>query len=212
MVKSRTPAGSGKQGRSSTERALLRAPLLGVLAGAAMIGCFFVSLHVLGRWVGLDMGGACSSGGPYVIRPGHECQPGVFALGYGGVVCGMIGFALFLWGSHRYGRQLVVTAASTASFSGFFASLGGMFLSVAPDVPSPDISSEYRGLGVAFVVMAIVALIAVIAGTIVYIRRNQYLDIPKPAPGEWLAWFASTAVGAAIGIVAGNLGAELWRG
>ena len=112
MVKRRTPSGSEARGQSST---VLRAPLLGVLSGAALIAVFLVSLHILGRWVGLDMGGACASGGPYEIRPGQECEPGVFTLGYAGVVCGIIGFALFLWGSHRYGRELVVTAASTAS-------------------------------------------------------------------------------------------------
>ena len=158
------------------------------------------------RTVGLENDGSCVSGGPYQIAPGHECGDGVFALGYGGAFGLVVGFLIFLWSSNRYGGPLVVTSASGIGWSSLFGGLGGNFLSIGLEMPdASDVGSEFKTLGIVFLVMASLGLAAVL-GPIPYSMRTQPLDYPKPSPSAWIAWFASIAVGVGIGIFAQKLG------
>ncbi len=101
-------------------------PLAGVLLGTAAFAAGMVCLFIVMREVAADNGGSCASGGPYVIRDGQECGDGVFALAYGGIGVAVAGFLLVLWCSWKYGRSLVVTAASGVGWGGFMGGLGAL--------------------------------------------------------------------------------------
>ena len=181
------------------------APLAGVLLGVAILTVGLICLYVVMRSVGLENGGSCVSGGPYEIAPGHECEDGVFALGYGGAFGLIVGFLIFLWSSHRYGGPLVVTSTSGIGWSSLFGGLGGSFLSISSEMPgSSDVGSEFRTVGIVFLVMAAFGL-AVVFGPIPYSMRSAPLDYPRPTPGAWAAWFAAVAVGFGVGFAAMQL-------
>lgn len=156
------------------------------------------------RTVGLENEGSCVSGGPYAIAPGHECEDGVFALGYGGAFGLIVGFLIFLWNAHRYGGPLVVTSASGIGWSSLFGGLGASFLSIGMEMPgSSDAGSEFKTVGIVFLVMASLGL-AVVFGPVPYSMRSVRPDYPKPTAQAWLAWFAAIASGVVFVIIAWN--------
>ena len=190
-MKSGTPA----------ERKVQWAPLAGVLVGVAILTAGLASLYLVMRTVGLENGGSCVSGGPYEIAPGHECGDGVFVLAYGGAFGLIVGFLIFLWSSHRYGGPLVVTSASGIGWSSLFGGLGGSFLSTGSEMPdASDVGSEFKTLGIVFLVMASLGL-AVVLGPVPYSMRSGPLDYPKPTPLAWIAWFGAIAIGLVFGII-----------
>lgn len=180
----------------TTTSTLARVPLAVVTIGNAMFAAGLVCLYMVMRWVTLENGGACASGGPYVIREGQECQEGVFALAYGGIGIAVVGALAFIWASHRLGGSLVTSAASTLSFGAFFGALGLSFLDLRDDVAD---GGDYAFVGTLFTVFAAVGLLVTIA-TVVYALRTTRLDIVKPAARVWLAWVAAIVVGAALGL------------
>jgi hypothetical protein len=193
---------SGKRGRSPVERTVQWVPLAGVLVGATMLAVGVVSLYLAMRTVGLENGGSCVSGGPYEIAPGHECRDGVFALGYGGAVGFFVGFLIFAYSSRRYGGPLVVTSASGIGVISLFGGLGAGFLSIASEMPrSSDLGSEFKTVGIIFIVFASAGL-AVAIGAIPYSILSGQLDYPKPTPAAWAAWFATVALGVGVGFAA----------
>lgn len=204
--------GGKKRGGSPTEQTVPKAPLAGVLVGVSVAAIGLVCLYIVMRSVGLENDGTCVSGGPYLIEPGHECESGIFTLGYVGALGLIVGVLLFLWSSHRYGKQMVVTAASGISWSGFFGGLGGSFLSIGMEMPAAsDTGSEFKTVGIIFLVMA-AAGVALVVGTIVFSLRSQPLDYPKPSPRAWLAWLAAVAVAIGVMIVAWELSLANWIG
>ena len=183
------------------------APLLGVLVGVGLIAAGLACLYLVMRAVGLENGGTCVSGGPYEIAPGHECQDGVFALGFGGAFSLIVGFLILLWGSHRHGGPLVVTSMSGFSWSAFMGGLGGSFLSIASEMPGPsDTISEFNTVGAVFAVMGAVGL-AVAFGPILYSLQGRPLNYPKPSLLAWAAWLA--AAGAGLGLAALAFGGNI---
>ena len=186
------------------ERTVKWVPLAGVLVGVTILSVGLASLYLVMRTVGLENEGSCVSGGPYAIAPGHECEDGVFALGYGGAFGLIAGFLIFLWSSHRYGGPLVVTSASGIGWSSLFGGLGASFLSIGLEMPDvSDVGSEFKTVGIVFLVMASLGLAAIL-GPIPYSMRSGPLDYPKPTVRAWLAWFAAVASGVVFGIIAWN--------
>ena len=176
--------------------------MAGVLVGVAILTVGLLCLYLVMRTVGLENGGSCVSGGPYEIAPGHECEDGVFALGYDGAFGLIVGFLIFLWSSHRYGGPLVVTSASGIGWSSLFGGLGGSFLSTGLEMPvSSETGSEFKTLGVVFLVMASLGL-AVVFGPIPYSMQSRALDYPRPTLAAWLAWLAAIGTGIVLGIIA----------
>ena len=199
-----------KPGRPSTLRTVQWAPLAGVLLGVAILTVGLICLYIVMRSVGLENGGSCVSGGPYEIAPGHECEDSVFAIGYGGAFGLIVGFLIFLWSSHRYGGPLVVTSTSGIGWSFLFGGLGGSFLSISSEMPgSSDVGSEFKTVGIVFLVMAAFGL-AVVFGPIPYSMRSVPLDHPRPTPGAWAAWFAAVAVGGGVGFAAMQLSSVIF--
>lgn len=204
-------SGSGNQEEPPVEQTVRWVPLVGALVGVAILTAGMACLYLVMRTVGLENGGSCVSGGPYEIAPGHECEDGVFALGYGGAFGLIAGFLLLLWSSHRYGGPLVVTSVSGMGWSSLFGGLGGSFLSIGSEMPdASDVGSEFTTLGIVFLVMASLGL-AVVFGPIPYSMRSQRLDYPKPTPFAWLAWFASVAIGIVVGLVALELARSIFE-
>ena len=165
--------------------------IVGVLSGAAAMAVSLVCLYLVMRTVGLEHGGSCVSGGPYLIAPGHECESGVFALAYGSLGGLVVGCLTVLWSSHRYGGPLVLTSASALSWSAFFGGLGGNFLSIGAELPdSSDAGAEFKTVGIIFLVMASIGLV-VAAAAVVHGMISERLDVPSPTAGAWFAWFGS---------------------
>ena len=186
------------------------APLAGVLVGAAILAAGLACLYLVMRTVGLENGGSCVSGGPYEIAPGHECGDGVFALGYGGAFGLIAGFMILAYSSHRYGGPLAVTSAAGIGVISLFGGLGGGFLSIASEMPgSSDVGSEFKTVGIIFMVMASAGL-ALAIGAIPYSILSRQLDHPKPTPAAWAAWFAAVAVGVGVGFAALELSSVLF--
>lgn len=141
------------------EQRLSRVPLLGVLAGTAVVVVGLMSLYLVMRTLGLDYGGACAVDGPYQIRPGQECEAGIFTSAYVSIAVSVLGGLLLLWSSKRYDGGLVSWAAVGALATLFFGALGISFLKVAAAMPaSSDAIADFKGVGGAFVVLAVLAL------------------------------------------------------
>lgn len=187
------------------EQPLLRLPLLGVLVGTAVLMIGLMSLYLVMRTVGLDYGGACASGGPYEIRRGQECEAGVFASAYVSIAVMVAGALPLLWGSKRYGGGRVANAAIGTLSTVFFGAFGLSFLKVAADMPiGADGISDFKGVGVALVVMAVLGLGLTLA-VLRYGDRIGRTDNPKPPSRAWLAWLGAVATGLAIGTMVGAL-------
>ncbi len=180
-------------------------PLVGVLLGAGIIASGMVCLYLMMRWVGLENGGACASGGPYVIREGQECQDGVFALGFGGGIGVVVGALLYLWGSWRHGGSLVTTSASSALFGGFFGALGASFLSVKGYLSKSSVEyGDFTAVGYTFLALAAGGAIVAIFN-LVYALRTTRTDVAKPSGRTWLQWIGALVVGVVVGVVATSL-------
>lgn len=187
------------------EQPLPRRPLLGVLGGTAVLVVGLMSLYLVMRTLGLDYGGACAVDGPYQIRPGQECQRGIFTSAYVSIAVSVAGGLLLLWSSKRYDGGLVSWAAVGALATLFFGALGISFRKVAAAMPaSSDALSDFTAVGVAFVVMAVLAL-GITLATIRYGDRIGRLDHPKPSSREWLAWVGAVVAGLSIGLLVGAL-------
>lgn len=184
---------------------LPRGPLLGVLVGVALLIVGLMSLYLVMRTLGLDYGGACAVDGPYEIRPGQECQPGIFTSAYVSIGLLVTGGLLLLWSSKRYDGGLILWAAAGTVATVFFAAMGVSFLKVAAAMPvSADAISDFKAVGVAFVVMAVFAL-GITVATIRYGDRIGRLDHPKPPVRAWLAWLGAVVAGVSIGLIVGAL-------
>lgn len=187
------------------DQPLPRVPLLGVLAGVAALVTGLMSLYLVMRTVGLEYGGACASGGPYEIRPGQECESGAFTSAYVSIAVMVAGALLLLWSSRRYGGGLIVNAAIGTLAAVFSGGLGLGFLKVAADLPNgADAVSEFRMVGVVFVVMAVLGL----GLTLLAIRYNDRFAVVqprKPPSRAWLAWLGAVAAGLVIGVAVGAL-------
>lgn len=138
------------------EKPLPRVPLLGVLVGTAVLIVGLMSLYLVMRTLGLDYGGACAVDGPYQIRPGQECEPGIFTSAYVSIAISVTGGLLLLWSSRRYDAGLVSWAAVGTLATLFFGALGVSFRKVAAALPaSAEGISDFNAVGVVFVVLAV---------------------------------------------------------
>lgn len=187
------------------EKPLPRVPLLGVLVGTAVLIVGLMSLYLVMRTLGLDYGGACAVDGPYQIRPGQECEPGIFTSAYVSIAISVTGGLLLLWSSRRYDAGLVSWAAVGTLATLFFGALGVSFRKVAAALPaSAEGISDFNAVGVVFVVLAVLALGLTLA-TIRYGDRIGRLDHPKPSMRAWFAWLGAVVVGLSTGLAVGAL-------
>ena len=178
---------------------LRRGPLLVALVSSGLVAAGLVCLYLVMRWVGLENGGACASGGPYEIRAGQECEDGVFALAYAGIGVMVAGFLVLLRAAWKYGGSLVVTSACGAGGGGFFAGLGLSFLKVESKLPASATSSgDYRAVGYMFLAFGLAGLVVMFTPAI-FGLRTQRRDVRTPTGRAWLAWFAAVILGGASG-------------
>lgn len=171
-----------------------------MVVGSAIFAAGMVCLYLVMRTVTFEHGGACASGGPYEIRPGQECQSGLFTLGFTGVIGFMVGALLFFYSTHRYGWPLIGTSAMGVTAAVFFGGLGGSFLEIAADAPASfEDNGDYKFVGVMFLVMAACS-VPVVLGPVVYAARTTRKDVRRPPAPAWLAWFAAVVAGVTVGI------------
>ncbi|MDQ3982569.1 MAG: SHOCT domain-containing protein [Actinomycetota bacterium] len=113
-----------------------------VFATLAGLSCA-LTLLFLGVRAGMDIGGTCASGGPYVPRV--QCPEGTLFVTFGGVWGGLICVGLYLWATTKHRVPSLVGLAWPA----LFLSLGWNFLEYGIDPPYGD------GLGWGWLVCAL---------------------------------------------------------
>ena len=208
-----------------------------LVASALYAACLAVVYEAM-RWVMVNQGGVCASGGPYEISPGQECSGTAVAMLFGGVFAGLVAGGLVVATARRSGGPNASAAAVGLLWAGLFGALGWNFIDLGFDPPSGGSSTGWLISGFAFWLMALPGLIPLL-----WLRRERderparspALTVPivraripgregdaaggtpsARGPDEDAAtqsawpWLLATVAGAAGGAVAGSVLAVGW--
>ncbi len=145
---------------------------LGLLMLSAGITLVFLTMRAV-----MDIGGACASGGPYVIA--QPCPDSVIALMPLGIFGGLIGVGLYSMAVSKLpGPHLALL-----SWSALFLSLGWNFWEYGLNPPDGSDSVVWGWIicGVVFVLMGGLPLLALASPQ--YARMILWADAPAPRTG-----------------------------
>jgi hypothetical protein len=203
---------------------------LGVLLGAAGFALGLTALYRGMRSVMIEAGGFCASGGPYEIA--NECSEGQVTLIFVGVMVMIVFGALLMGASGAVGGSGM--GAGFLMWAALFGALGVNFLQLGFDPPDGSgLAWGWIVPGVIFELMALGGLIPAVQMAREWQQRGGEPEqmfkqplvranipgrvieeevVPQPPAaastrGGWL-WFGLMAVGAAAGIVCGQLIAD----
>lgn len=130
-----------------------------VLIGATGFAASLVAVYEGMRYVMVNNGGYCASGGPYQIAAGHECDGSSVAILMGGVVIGLVFAALLAVGSSQL-AGLSVAGVGLLMWTALFGALGWNFIELGADPPAQMTdTSGWIISGVVFMLMALGGLI-----------------------------------------------------
>ncbi|MEI2702113.1 MAG: hypothetical protein V9E83_06895 [Baekduia sp.] len=219
-------------------------PRLGALAAAFVTAGLYAAcvavVYEAMRWVMVNQGGVCASGGPYEISPGQTCDGTAVAMLFGGVFAGLVAGGLVLVAARRTGGPNASAAAIGLLWAGLFGALGWNFIDLGFDPPTGDSSAGWLIPGFTFWLMAAPGLLPVLwlrrkvveepsrspAASIPIVRARLPGQAPVTAPrgtepgaadGETAPaapsgwpWLLATLAGAAGGAAAGSALAVSW--
>jgi hypothetical protein len=169
----------------------LTALWLGTALAAAGLAASITAVYLGMRDLMVESGGACASGGPYVIA--NECSSGQIGLLAGGIVAMLVFAALHAALEHwadgpRIGWPAIVGA--------LFLALGWNFIDLGLDPPRDDGSSVgWLVSGVVFWLMAVGFLAPAAIRAAEWLRRGGESEPPVFRPATVRAAVAPTAGG-----------------
>jgi hypothetical protein len=139
-----------------------------VAVGAAGVTACLDSASTGMRDVMITDGGACASGGPYVIA--HQCTSADMRLLMIGILGTLVGAGLGLAGTGMLGGR--AGTAGLLTWTALFGALGWNFIDLGADPPTGMSGSGWTFTGVVFWLMAAGGLVPVIGSASGWLRRG----------------------------------------
>lgn len=220
------PAEPGPPGERTGPRV---GALLFALIAAGLVAAGIAAASEAMRWVMVNQGGSCASGGPYQVNPGQECSGAAVGLLFGGIIGGLIAAGLVVVAAKRAAGWNALMAASGLMWAGLFGAFGWNFIDLGLNPPEGQGGTTgWIISGVVFWLMAFPGLLGILglrrgrpatapraAAAIPIVRARipgaaapaagqppAGMQEPPAAPSGW-PWLAVTAVGAVAGAIAG---------